>query len=107
MQVSVEVKNTGVRPGDEVVQLYLKDAAASFPVPRLQMAGFKRINLAPGQQQTVTFTINPDQMALINDQGQWMIEPGEFRLWIGGRQPDLRRPDRNAGLLESKFNVLP
>ncbi len=87
LKVSVDVQNTGNRAGDEVVQLYVSDLAASAPGPRRQLQGFTRIHLAPGEQQTVTFVLTPRQLSLVNGQGQRVIEPGGFRVAVGGRQP--------------------
>lgn len=86
IKVTVDVKNTGDRDGDEVVQLYLTDVAASAPVPIRTLVGFDRISLKAGEKRTVTFTITSQQMSLINDRGQRVIEPGEFLLGIGGGQ---------------------
>jgi len=86
IKVLVDVKNTGDREGDEVVQLYLTDVAASAPVPICTLVGFNRISLRPGEKQTVTFTITPRQMSLIDDRGKRVIEPGEFLVGIGGSQ---------------------
>jgi len=87
LTVQVDVENTGERAGDEVVQLYITDVAASVPVPVRQLAGFKRISLAPGEVKTVTFTVASRQMALIDDTGRRVIEPGAFQVAVGGRQP--------------------
>ncbi len=87
LTISVDVKNIGPRAGDEVVQLYVSDLAASVPVPIRQLQGFQRIHLEPGETHTVTFTLTPHQLSLINKEGQRTIEPGGFRLTIGGRQP--------------------
>ncbi len=89
IKVSVDVKNAGQIAGDEVVQLYLSDVAASAPVPIRTLVGFERINIRPGQKQTVTFTITPRQMSLIDERGKRVIEPGEFKLSIGGGQVGL------------------
>jgi beta-glucosidase len=83
IKVSVDVKNTGARDGDEVVQLYLTDVAASAPVPIRALVGFDRISLKAGSKQTVTFTITPRQMSMIDDRGKRVIEPGEFLLRVG------------------------
>ena len=88
VSVQVEVENTGQRPGDEVVQLYLKDVEASLPVPQLQLQGFTRIRLAPGEKQTVQFTLTAGQMSFADESGKWVLEPGEFKVWVGGQQPD-------------------
>jgi beta-glucosidase len=87
LTVSVDVQNVGERAGDEVVQLYTSDVAASVPVPIRQLGGFARIHLAPGEGQTVTFTLTPRQLSLIDDAGRRVIEPGEFQLAVGGHQP--------------------
>ena len=87
LEVSVEVKNTGEKTGDEVVQLYLKDLKASTLRPIIQLEGFSRINLNPGETKTVKFDINPRQFSLINDKGERVIEPGKFEVFVGGGQP--------------------
>ncbi len=90
VSVQVEVENTGAVSGDEVVQLYLTDVEASQPIPVLQLQGFTRVRLAPGEKQTVRFTITPAQMSFAGEDGQWILEPGEFRVWVGGGQPGRR-----------------
>ncbi len=87
VQVSVEVQNVGDRAGDEVVQLYASDEEASVPVPLRQLQGFRRIHLEPGERQTVTFALKPSQLACYRDDGTPMVEPGTFRITIGGGQP--------------------
>ncbi len=89
MKVSVDVKNAGQMAGDEVVQLYLTDVAASAPVPIRTLVGFDRITLQRGEKRTVTFTITPRQMSLIDDGGKRVIEPGEFAISVGGGQVGL------------------
>jgi beta-glucosidase len=84
--VIVDVTNAGEREGDEVVQLYLTDVAASAPVPIRTLVGFERISLRPREKRTVRFTITPRQMSLIDNNDKRVIEPGEFRVHIGGNQ---------------------
>jgi len=96
LQVAVTVKNVGARAGDEVVQLYLKDRHASVPVPVRQLAGFRRVHLAPGEARKVTFTIMPRQMSVILDDGRRVIEPGVFELFVGGGQPGTGAPGASA-----------
>jgi beta-glucosidase len=84
VEVSVDVMNAGDRAGDEVVQLYLTDVAASAPVPIKTLVGFDRISLRPREQRTVTFTITPRQLSLIDNRGKRVIEPGEFMISAGG-----------------------
>ncbi len=93
-------------PGDEVVQLYLKDVQASLPVPRLQLQGFTRIHLSPGEKQTVQFSLNARQMSFADESGKWVLEPGLFKVWVGGRQPDESAASQPANLAEGKFTVL-
>jgi beta-glucosidase len=99
VQVTVDVANTGDREGEEVVQLYLTDVAASAPVPIRTLVGFDRISLRPREKRSVTFTITPRQMSLIDDGGKRVIEPGEFvvntstltgRFTISGRDLELK-----------------
>jgi beta-glucosidase len=91
INVSVDVTNTGEQDGDEVVQLYVTDVAASVPVPIRTLVGFDRVSLRRGEKRTVTFTITPRQMSLIDDSGKRVIEPGEFLISIGGSQVGLKK----------------
>jgi beta-glucosidase len=86
VKVTVDVTNAGEREGDEVVQLYLTDVKASAPVPIRTLVGFERISLRPREKRTVQFTITPRQMSLIDNNDKRVIEPGEFRVQIGGNQ---------------------
>ena len=84
VSVRVQVENTGERSGDEVVQLYVRDLEASQPVPLRELGGFARVNLAPGERRTVEFTLAARQMALVDDRGRRLLEPGEFEVTVGG-----------------------
>lgn len=86
VKVSVKVRNTGKMAGDEVVQVYIKDLDASVRVPLHSLQGFERIHLKPGQAKTVTFNLLPENLALLNDDMKWMVEPGRFLISVGGRQ---------------------
>lgn len=103
--LTVDVQNTGGMAGDEVVQLYLKDIQSSVPVPRIQLVAFERIHLAPDEKQTLTFRITPQQMSLLDDAGNWVVEPGEFHFWIGNQQPDVSAAVQPDTILEGKFVV--
>jgi beta-glucosidase len=87
VELSVEVRNTGARAGDEVVQLYVTDAEASAPAPVRALKGVRRVHLRPGEKQRVTFTLTPRDLSLVDGQGRRLLEPGEFRVSIGGKQP--------------------
>jgi beta-glucosidase len=82
--VSVEIENAGARAGEEVVQLYLRDEAASAPVPIRALAGFERVALAPGERRRVTFAVAPRQFSLIAADERRVVEPGWFVVRVGG-----------------------
>jgi beta-glucosidase len=90
LDVSVRVTNTGDRTGDEVVQLYVQDLEASCPVPVRELRGFRRLTLAPGKSESVSFTLTPRALSLIDMDGKRVLEPGRFRISVGGSQPDAR-----------------
>jgi beta-glucosidase len=106
VSVQVDVENTGQRLGDEVVQIYLKDVEASLPVPILALQGFTRIRLAPGEKQTVQFTLTAEQMSFADESGQWVLEQGEFKVWVGGQQPDQKTDLQPENVMEGHFTVL-
>lgn len=97
LAVEVTVTNRGARAGDEVVQLYLSDEAASAPVPIRTLAGFRRLHLQPGESRTLSFRITPRQLSLIDDEGRRVIEPGWFSISAGGGQPGFAAPAAAAG----------
>jgi len=90
VQVSVEVRNAGAVAGDEVVQLYLTDVAASVPVPLRSLRGVQRVTLRPGERRLVTFTLAPRDLTLVDDGGKRVLEPGEFTVVVGGKQPGFK-----------------
>jgi len=106
LEVSVDVKNIGGFVSDEVIQLYLKDIAATVRVPRYQLQGFKRINLKPGEKKTVSFKVTARQMALINYEGKAILEPGKFKVFIGGCQPNSQSQELSrTDVFEEEFEV--
>jgi len=82
--VQVEVTNTGLRAGDEVVQLYIHDVVSSVTTPVKSLKGFTRVHLQAGKTTTVTFQLTPEQLAIVDRTGQWTVEPGEFEIIVGG-----------------------
>jgi beta-glucosidase len=90
VQVSVDVTNTGSRKGDDVVQLYLKDEVSSVSTYEYDLRGFERINLAPGEKKTVQFTLHPDDLALLDKNMNWTVEPGKFMVMIGSSSMDIK-----------------
>jgi beta-glucosidase len=108
LQVTVTVQNTGDRPGDEVVQLYVRDLAASVPVPIRALAGFSRIHLGVGEKTQVEFALTPRQMSLIDANGRRVVEPGEFAIEVGGKQAGFHgsADAKTTGVLSAQFEVI-
>jgi beta-glucosidase len=96
IKIDVTVKNTGNRAADEVVQCYLSDLEASVRVPRYDLKGFQRIFLWPGQSRTVCFELTADAMKLVNNEGDLVLEPGQFRVTLGGSSPGPRALELGA-----------
>jgi beta-glucosidase len=90
VKVTVDVTNTGRRKGDDVVQLYLKDDISTVTNYEYDLRGFERINLNPGEKKTVTFTLHPDDLALLDKNMNWTVEPGTFQVWIGASSEDIK-----------------
>lgn len=86
----VTVENIGRYEADEIVQLYLEDVEASVEIPRWQLAGIRRLHLKPGEAAEIIFTVSPRQMALIDNEGSCVLEPGFFNVYVSGNQPDER-----------------
>jgi len=85
--ISVEVQNIGKIPGDEVVELYVKNCSAAGPVPIHSLQGLKRIHLDAGEKRTVGFTLLPRQLAVINMDAKREVDAGECEIAVGGVQP--------------------
>ena len=106
VRVSVQVKNTGELAGDEVVQLYVKDLEASVTVPKWDLRGFQRVHLQPGEAVEVEFELTRRHLSLIDNDGRRLVEPGAFRIYVGGQQPDERsRQLTGQGVLEVDLMV--
>ncbi len=83
LTVTEKIANTGSVAGDDVVQLYLHESYTSILQPVEKLEGFQRVTLAPGQTKTVTFTLGRQNFGFYNEQGQFVVEPGPFDLWVG------------------------
>jgi beta-glucosidase len=88
--VTVEVGNTGARAGDEVIQLYIHDVVSSVTRPVKELRGFERVSLRPGERRTVTFTVGPEALALVDRRMQRVVEPGRFDIMVGTSSGDLK-----------------
>ena len=94
VKVSVDVKNTGSRAGDEVVQLYMHQRYGSASRPVRELKGFERVTLAPGESKTVTLSLGPDERRYWSAATRgWVNEASKFDVWVGG--------DSNATLATS------
>jgi beta-glucosidase len=87
--VSAEVTNTGRRHGDEVVQLYVRDPEATVARPVLELRGFGRVGLAPGERRTVSFRLSSEQFAYVGADYRRMVEPGVMKVFVGSSSDDL------------------
>jgi beta-glucosidase len=81
--VTVDVKNTGERTGEEIVELYIHDEVSSITRPVKELKDFKRIALAPGETKQVSFTITPDKLKFYNVNMKETVEPGDFDIMVG------------------------
>lgn len=90
VEVSVDVTNTGNLVGDDVVQLYLKDELSSVTTYEFDLRGFERVTLTPGETKTVRFILHPDDMALLDKNMNWTVEPGKFQVMIGHSSEDIK-----------------
>jgi beta-glucosidase len=84
LEVTVDVKNTGSRAGDEAVQLYIHQQAGSASRPIRELKGFERVTLAPGETKTVRFKLGPDELRYWSAAARdWVQEAENFDVWVG------------------------
>lgn len=84
LKANVTVRNTGKYAAEEVVQLYVRDLVGSVVRPVKELKGFERVALAPGETKTVSFELPVSELAFWNIDMEYVVEPGEFNLWIAG-----------------------
>jgi beta-glucosidase len=87
--VSADITNTGTRFGRETVQLYVRDVISSVSTPVVQLKGFAKIDLEPGEKKTVRFELHPKDLALLDREIRSVVEPGQFKVYIGRSAADL------------------
>jgi beta-glucosidase len=97
--VSFDVKNTGTREGDEVVQLYTRDLVSSVTTYEKNLRGFERVHLKPGETRGLRFTLKPEDLALWDRSMRFVVEPGAFRVMVGSSSEDIR--------LTGEFDIIP
>ena len=88
VMVSVKVTNSGKVAGEEVVQLYIRDMVASITRPIKELKGFEKTEIAPGESKTINFTLTEKELGFYNNQGKFIVEPGEFQVMVGGSSVD-------------------
>jgi beta-glucosidase len=107
LNLSVDVTNNGRVAGDEVVQLYITDNSSTVPIPIRSLVGVTRVFLKPGEKRRVSFTLTPRQMSVVLDDGRRVVEPGDFSISVGGKQPGFKgRADaQSTSVVTGKFSV--
>jgi beta-glucosidase len=100
LTVSVDIQNTGRRDGTEVVQVYVRDLAASVSRPVKQLKGFSRVGLKAGEKRTVQIPIRISELGFYNAQNRYIVEPGKFSVMVGtdsANIPDAMRSEFTVG----------
>ena len=106
VNVTATITNTGNTPGEEVAQLYITDLKTSVPSPIFALKGMKRVKLNPGESKEVSFEVTPSMMELVTENGDRVIEPGDFKVYISGSSPsELSRRLGSAEPVSKIFNV--
>lgn len=91
LTVTVSVRNSGTREGQEVVQLYISDKKSSLPRPVKELKGFRKVRLAPGEEKEVSFTIGKESLSYFDDARHcWVAEPGKFEAVIAASATDIK-----------------
>ena len=88
LDISVMLRNTGSTEGTEVAQLYMQDVAASLVRPVKELKGYQRINLKPGEEKKVMFSLRKQDMGFYDNNGNYLLEDGLFRIFVGGSSDD-------------------
>ena len=96
LSLSLTLRNSGNSDSAEVAQFYLSDVKASTIVPLHHLVGFERVTLKAGESRIIKFTLTPEMMSFFNDEGKLTLEPGEFRLEVGGCSPGTRGQELGA-----------
>ncbi len=93
LRVSIEVTNTGMRDGSEVVQLYIRDLVGSVTRPVKELKGFQKISLKAGETKTVNFTLGVQELSFYNADLNFVAEPGQFHVFVGGNSRDVKQAE--------------
>ena len=105
IELNFEVFNNSNIPGEEVVQVYINDMEASFRTPNSSLIFFKRIHLDSGEKKKINLVIDDNMMASFNEKGVKEIEPGNFKIFVGGSSPGDRSKELGKMIKEVSFTV--
>ena len=106
ISATITVTNTGDHTAEEVIQLYLSDVETSVKAPKYQLYGIKRVNLEPESSQEVSFEITSKMMELVNNEGDRILEDGQYRVFVGGSTPDPRNMELGMSPVQEASFVL-
>ena len=104
VSVSLDISNESDITADDVVQLYISDTEASVAVPNFQLFGVQRVSLEPKSSKNITFTLEPSVFQMVNNEGERVFEPGNFKVYVGGSSPmqrsfELGAPQMSTGTI--------
>ena len=105
IELNFEVFNNSNVPGEEVVQVYINDMEASFRTPNSSLIFFKRIHLNSGEKKKINLLIDDNTMGSYNEKGVKEIEPGNFKIFVGGSSPGVRSKELGKMIKEVSFTV--
>ncbi len=94
IRIGLTVENAGGHAGEDVVQLYVRDSVAGVTRPVRQLVGFARVALEPGERRSLVFTLDQSQLAFYDPRMRFVVEPGEFRVFVGASSEDIRLEGR-------------
>lgn len=104
LNLSIDVTNSGKKDGEEIVQLYLSHKGLNFQMPIRALKAFERVSLKKGETKQVVFTLNPEQLAVIDEKGQSVVMPCTVELAIGGKQPDPKSL-KQSSVIKTDFKI--
>ena len=90
LTVSIDVTNTGDSKGKEVIQLYIRDMVGSITRPVKELKGFQKVEFEAGETKTITFKITTEDLKFYNYNLDYVLEPGEFQIMVGGNSRDVK-----------------
>ena len=105
IDLNFEVFNNSDFVGEEIIQVYIKDINASFRTPNSSLIFFKRIQLNAGEKKKINLVIDDNMMASFNEKGDQVVEPGNFKIFVGGSSPGVRSKELGKMIKEVNFIV--